>query len=67
MIKVTLDQVIKLGLKCNEEIPLNGVIWKPNGSVTKCKVWYYLNVIFLHLIPGLLIDGLLKLGGRKPQ
>ena len=25
-----------------------------------------MNVIFLHLIPGLLVDGLLRLSGKKP-
>jgi len=63
---LTNSQIIETGLKCTEEFPLNGIIWKPNASVTKCWMWYYLNVIFLHLIPGLLVDELLKLCRRKP-
>jgi hypothetical protein len=64
---MTAGQMIEIGLKCTEEVPLNGIIWNPNGSMTNSKVWYYLNVIFLHLIPGLLIDGILKFSRRKPQ
>jgi hypothetical protein len=66
-ITFSLGQMIKIGLKCTEEVPLNNILWKPNATVTKCKVWYHLNMIFLHLIPALLIDGFLKCIGRKPQ
>jgi hypothetical protein len=57
----------KMAIECAEEIPLNGILWAPKGNVIKCKEWYYLNMIFLHLLPGLLIDGILKFYGRKPQ
>jgi len=58
---------INLALKLTEVIPFNNIIWKPSVIVTKYKAWYYVNVILLHLIPGLLIDGLLKICGKKPQ
>jgi hypothetical protein len=58
--------VNEIALKMNEEIPLNSVMWKPSVLTTKYRAWYYVNVIFLHLIPGLLIDGLIKLSGNKP-
>jgi hypothetical protein len=63
---MTLGDMTKLSLKVTEEIPLNGIMWKPNMIMTKYQAWYYVNVILLHLIPGLLIDGLLKLSGNKP-
>ena len=53
-------------LKVIEEIPLSSILWKPNLHITKYQAWYYVNVIFLHVVPGLLIDGLLKLSGKKP-
>jgi hypothetical protein len=56
----------KLVCKFSEEIPLNSIMWKPRVHSTKHQVWYYVNVIFLHLLPGLLIDGLLKICGKKP-
>ena len=54
---------------CNatEEIPFNNIMWKPSAMLMlKYHASYYMSVIFLHLIPGLLFDGLLKLSGNKP-
>jgi hypothetical protein len=64
--RITIADVNKIGLKVNKEIPLNSIMWKPSVTMTKYQAWYYVNVIFLHLIPGLLIDGLIKLSGNKP-
>jgi hypothetical protein len=64
--RITFGEMNEIGLKMNEEIPLNNIMWKPNVTTTKNRAWYYMNVIFLHLIPGLLLDGLIKLSGNKP-
>jgi hypothetical protein len=63
---ITLGDWTETSLKVIEEIPLNSIMWKPSVIITKYQAWYYVNVIFLHLIPGLLIDGLIKLSGNKP-
>jgi hypothetical protein len=64
---ITLGEYFETGLKIFEEIPIDGSIWNPNACIIKNHIWYIANVIFLHLLPGLLIDGLLKLSGRKPM
>jgi hypothetical protein len=64
--RITVAELSETGLKMTEEIPLNSILWKPSVIITKHQAWYYVNVIFLHLIPGLLIDGLIKLSGNKP-
>ena len=64
--RITVAEVNEIGFKGAEEFPFNSVMWKPSVIITKYQAWYYVNVIFLHLIPGLLIDGLLKLSGNKP-
>jgi len=61
-----MAEVNEMGCKANEENPLNSIMWKPSVMTTKYHAWYYVTLIFLHLIPGLLIDGLMKLSGRKP-
>jgi hypothetical protein len=66
MKRITIDDVCKLGLNLVKEIPLTRIMWKPSVIMTKNQAWYYVNVILLHLIPGLLIDGLIKLSGNKP-
>jgi hypothetical protein len=63
---ITWDDIMKKGLKALEVVPLNNILWKPSGSYTKYQAWYRVNVILLHLIPGLLLDGLIKLSGNKP-
>jgi hypothetical protein len=67
IMKFTNGEVNKIGIELNEQIPVNGIMWNPTAHSTKYSAWYYLNVIFFHLLPGLLIDGLLKLSGKKPQ
>jgi hypothetical protein len=64
--RITLHEVMQIGFKLNEEIPLNNILWKPTGFTTKYQAWYRVNVILFHLIPGLLLDGLIKLSGNKP-
>jgi hypothetical protein len=63
---ITLDDWVKTTLKVVEDIPLNSIMWRPNKHLTKCNTLYYIKVIFLQLLPGLLIDGLLRLCGEKP-
>ena len=64
--RVTVADVNEIGLKVAEETPLSNIMWIPSVIITKYQAWYYVTVIFLHLIPGLLIDGLIKLSGNKP-
>ena len=59
-------ELTKMWLNLVEEIPFDSIMWKPSAVTTKYSAWYYVNLIFLHLFPGLLIDGLLKLSGKKP-
>jgi len=63
---IKLAELIETALRLTEEIPLNSIMWKPSVIITKYQAIYYVNLIFLHFIPGLLIDGLLKIIGNKP-
>jgi hypothetical protein len=63
----TWGEVNEMWCKATEEVPLNSIMWKPSAMLMlKYHAWYYVSVIFLQLIPGLLIDGLVKLSGNKP-
>jgi fatty acyl-CoA reductase len=66
LITVTNGEMSKIGFNLVEEVPLNGIMWKPSVVATKYAAWYYVNVLLLHLFPALLIDGLLHLRGKKP-
>jgi len=63
---IKMADLSEINFKLVEEIPFNNIMWKPGAITTKYQAWNYVNVIFLHLIPGLLIDGLIKLSGNKP-
>ncbi|XP_018321636.1 putative fatty acyl-CoA reductase CG5065 [Agrilus planipennis] len=64
---VTQGEMIAMGKQLNWEVPLSNPLWYPGGGITKCKYWHYINVLFLHLIPALLIDLVLKIMNKKPM
>ena len=63
---ITVGNWCETSHKATEEISLNSIMWKPDVNITKYQQWYYVNAMFLHLIPGPLIDALLKRSGKKP-
>jgi len=63
---ITIADWTDITMRLSDKIPLTGIMWKEAMYYTKYKTWYYVTVIFLHLIPGLLVDGLLRLSGKKP-
>jgi hypothetical protein len=64
--RVTFAELNEIEFKAAKEIPLNNIMWKPSMVATKYHAWHNVNIIFLHLIPGLLFDGLIKFSGNKP-
>ena len=64
---VTLAQVVDLGREICDEVPVSQALWYPNTSVTKCYYNFIFKVIVFHFLPAVLIDGLLKLAGKKPM
>ncbi|KAL1139603.1 hypothetical protein AAG570_006585 [Ranatra chinensis] len=65
--KVTWQDVVDTGKDISlNEIPLNNVVWYPGGSMKRSKLLHQICVIFLHLIPALILDGIIYLSGNKP-
>ena len=65
--RVPQQQMIEMGFAITEIAPLEGIIWYPRTTLTGNPFYYNLLTFFLHLLPALLIDGLLKLRGREPM
>ncbi|XP_014478610.1 PREDICTED: putative fatty acyl-CoA reductase CG5065 [Dinoponera quadriceps] len=63
----TLTMMQDIGITISKKIPMDGVIWLPNAIVTTNRLFSYLLVILLHVIPAVFIDGLLFLSGRRPR
>ncbi|RZC36358.1 NAD binding 4, Epimerase, 3Beta HSD and/or Polysacc synt 2 domain containing protein [Asbolus verrucosus] len=64
---ITLGETLKLAKRICWEVPLNHVLWLPEGGITKCIYYHWFRLIFYQLLPALLLDGLIKLAGRKPM
>ncbi|KAF5285228.1 hypothetical protein FQR65_LT13343 [Abscondita terminalis] len=63
---VTMEELLVHGMKLNWEAPLSTILWFPRSSITTCRYWYYIQVIFLHVLPAFVIDTILKLFKVKP-
>ncbi|XP_044735577.1 putative fatty acyl-CoA reductase CG5065 [Chrysoperla carnea] len=62
---MTLDDVTQTGKNLAHETPLNNMLWVPDGTITKCRVYNFIRVITLHIIPAIFIDMLLRLAGHN--
>ncbi|KDR11035.1 Putative fatty acyl-CoA reductase [Zootermopsis nevadensis] len=66
-LKVTWAEIIERGRKViKEEVPFNGVVWYPGGSMKKSRLLHNICMILFHLLPACLIDALIFLSGNKP-
>jgi fatty acyl-CoA reductase len=64
---IPLGAMVEMGIALSKEEPLSNILWIPRASMIRNRTWYFWNVIFFHLIPAVLVDGLFKLRGRKPM
>ncbi|XP_033223503.1 putative fatty acyl-CoA reductase CG5065 [Belonocnema kinseyi] len=64
--KVTWAEIIVIGRRVTEKVPLNGVVWYPGGSMKKTRLMHNICVLFFHMIPAYIIDSLIFLAGQKP-
>jgi len=65
--KITWAEIIESGRKIVvDEVPFNGVVWYPGGSMKKSRLIHNICVILFHMLPAYLIDALIFLSGNKP-
>ncbi|XP_030041062.2 putative fatty acyl-CoA reductase CG5065 [Manduca sexta] len=65
VIKISWDQIIKLGEKWVNEYPYSMVLWYPGGTIKSYWVSHQLCLLLTHLLPAYLVDSLLFLLGKK--
>ena len=63
--RITVGELITMSLGCLEKLPLNSAMWYPNNSARNSALVYNIEAILLHMLPAMIIDGILKLSGRK--
>nr|XP_023019858.1 putative fatty acyl-CoA reductase CG5065 [Leptinotarsa decemlineata] len=64
--QVTFGEIIDIGKQLTWDIPVNDVVWYPDGSIYSCWYAFYTIFIVYQLIPSLLLDALLLIMGYKP-
>jgi len=65
--KITWAEIIESGRKIvRDEVPFNGVVWYPGGSMKKSRLFHNICVILFHMLPAYLVDALIFLSGNKP-
>ncbi|CAH0549649.1 unnamed protein product [Brassicogethes aeneus] len=63
---LTYKELMECGAKMYKECPLNNVIWYPHNEPTACWYNHFYKLLFYQLLPALLIDGMLRIAGKKP-
>lgn len=53
------------GFEISRVIPLDNIVWAPSCIVTKNRYLHFIKVIFLHLLPAIILDKVLKISGKK--
>ncbi|XP_049870322.1 uncharacterized protein LOC126369801 [Pectinophora gossypiella] len=48
------------------QLPSKLTVWYGYSCMTSNRLWFYILLWFLHYIPGYLVDGILKVAGKKP-
>lgn len=65
--RVTWQEIIDIGKSIvTTEVPLNGAVWYPGGSMKSSKLVHNICVFFLHTIPAYFLDAVIYMSGNKP-
>lgn len=65
--RVTWQEIIDIGKSIvTTEVPLNGAVWYPGGSMKSSKLVHNICVFFLHIIPAYFLDAIIFMSGNKP-
>ncbi|CAD1473548.1 unnamed protein product, partial [Heterotrigona itama] len=57
---INVKEVTMLGLQLNEKMPFEGIIWYPRVILTPNRLLHYVLTLFMHVLPALIIDEILK-------
>ncbi|GAB0087088.1 hypothetical protein DMENIID0001_013610 [Sergentomyia squamirostris] len=60
------QEMNELCVKTSSKVPLDEMVWIPNGRITSCYYFYKIYLL-LHVIPGTIVDTILKAFKKKPM
>jgi alcohol-forming fatty acyl-CoA reductase len=65
--KVTWQEIIDIGTRLVEKVPMNGMVWYPGGSMKDSKMMHHICCFFFHTIPAYVLDAIIVMAGHKPM
>ncbi|XP_026331129.1 putative fatty acyl-CoA reductase CG5065 [Hyposmocoma kahamanoa] len=65
-VQVTWDELLDIGRKILNKIPLNGAVWYPDGGLTSSRLYHNFRVVFFHWLPAIIVDTILFLLRFEP-
>lgn len=64
--QLSMEGIVTLAKKLAEDSPLEKMIWAPGGNITTSRLLNFVKTLFLHVLPAIVLDHLLKFTGKKP-
>lgn len=62
----TMGMIVEKGRGIIDDCPLEDALWYPSGFMTQSYVIFWICFMLIHMTQAVLIDGILKVFGRKP-
>uniref|UniRef100_A0A182NNE7 Fatty acyl-CoA reductase n=1 Tax=Anopheles dirus TaxID=7168 RepID=A0A182NNE7_9DIPT len=63
---ITYGTMLYDGKVLFDRVPLSNMLWAPGGTTTSNKYLFYLIFFCCQLLPALIVDGILRIGGKAP-
>ncbi|XP_020283244.1 fatty acyl-CoA reductase 1-like isoform X1 [Pseudomyrmex gracilis] len=67
MKSISIGKLLRVSFRVVCDVPLGRTIWKPDTILTNSGLLYYILVLVLHIVPALLVDGVLKILRLRPM
>lgn len=64
---ISFDLLVTSTHTINEETPVKRALGLPTQIFTKCKYYGFFLIFWLQIVPSIIVDGILKLLGKKPM
>lgn len=63
--KFTNGFIVKMGEELSAHIPFDKILWRPGGSITKCRYHNFIKFIAFHICTAYMVDAVFKILGQK--
>ncbi|KAG4068331.1 hypothetical protein HA402_007851 [Bradysia odoriphaga] len=63
--KFTTGFIVTMGEELSSHIPFDKMLWRPGGSITKCRYHNFIKFIAFHICTAYIVDTIFKIIGRK--